>query len=366
MGRIEWASAARILGWVIGLSLLVGTVLRMVLQFELVGGLTEPPTDDFVDRIMTIYADVTNRWPIEFTSLTAVAIGFAGLASLGPVLGRLASPADARGGLVMVAFLGLGGIGLASQLIQIGALPFLTSPELCECGLREEEIMAREVVINTIFGVQLWLVVGALVLAAPGIWLAGSLGADAGMPPAWRWLSLLIALAALVLVVLVVLEAFPFDQYLLGSDRRHPRPDLGDLAGDAGTRDLGHGSRGAVAPVPAFATVDEYIASFPPDVRRTLTDVRAAIRTAVPGTEERISYGIPTFALDGRYVVYFSGWKRHISVYPIPDVEGELATRIAPYQSGKGTLKFPLDEPMPLELIKAVAARLLQQRRERS
>ncbi len=69
------------------------------------------------------------------------------------------------------------------------ALPFLTSPELCECGLREHEIMAREVVINTLFGVQLWLVVGALVLAAPGVLLAGSLGADAGMPPAWRWLS---------------------------------------------------------------------------------------------------------------------------------------------------------------------------------
>jgi hypothetical protein len=215
VGRIEWASAARILGWVIGISLLVGAVTRMAIELELVGGLTEPPSDDFVDRILTIYADVTNRWPIEFTSLTAFAIGFAGLAGLGPVLGRLASSADARGGLVMVAFLGLGGMGLAAQLLQLGALPFLTSPELCECGLREEEIMAREVVINTIFGVQLWLVVGALVLAAPGIWLAGSLGADAGMPAAWRWLSLLIALAGLVLAVLTVLEAYPYDQYLL-------------------------------------------------------------------------------------------------------------------------------------------------------
>lgn len=85
-----------------------------------------------------------------------------------------------------------------------------------------------------------------------------------------------------------------------------------------------------------FATVDEYIASFPPDVRRTLTDVRAAIRAAVPGTEERISYGIPTFTLDGRYVVYFSGWKRHVSVYPIPDADADLARRIAPYQFRQG------------------------------
>ena len=118
--------------------------------------------------------------------------------------------------------------------------------------------------------------------------------------------------------------------------------------------------------MPAPATVDEYVASFPPDVQRTLEEVRAAIRAAVPGTEERISYGIPTFALDGRYVVYFSGWKRHVSVYPIPDADPDLARRIAPYQSGKGTLKFPLDKPMPLDLITAVAARLLEQRRERS
>ncbi len=175
MRRIEWASAARILGWLIGISLLVGAVIRMGIELELFGGLTEPPSEDFVDRILTVYTDVTNRWPVEFTSLTAFAIGFAGLASLGPVLARLASPADARGGIVMVAFLGLGGLGVASQLIQIGALPFLTNPELCDCALREEEIMAREVVINTIFGVQLWLVVGALVAGGagnPARWIA--------------------------------------------------------------------------------------------------------------------------------------------------------------------------------------------------
>ena len=139
VGRIEWESAARILGWVIALGLFVGVIIR---------------------------------------------IGFAALASLGPVLRRLASDDYARGGLVMAALLGLGGLGLASQLLQIGTLPFLTSPELCDCGLREHEIMAREAIINATFGVQLWLVVGALVLAVPGLWFPGSLGADAGMPPA--------------------------------------------------------------------------------------------------------------------------------------------------------------------------------------
>ena len=111
-----------------------------------------------------------------------------------------------------------------------------------------------------------------------------------------------------------------------------------------------------------FATVDEYIASFPPEVQRTLEEVRAAIRAVVPGTEERISYGIPTFALNGRYVVYFSGWKRHVSVYPIPGADPELAQAIKPFMAGKGTLKFALDKPIPIELIQRVAARLLEQR----
>ena len=117
-----------------------------------------------------------------------------------------------------------------------------------------------------------------------------------------------------------------------------------------------------------FATLDEYIASFPPEVQRTLEEVRAAIRAVLPGTEERISYGIPTFALDGRYVVYFSGWKRHVSVYPIPDPGGDAAfeRELKPFMAGKGTLKFALDRPIPVELIQRVATRLLEQRLARS
>lgn len=114
----------------------------------------------------------------------------------------------------------------------------------------------------------------------------------------------------------------------------------------------------------AFTSVDDYIASFAPEVQRTLEEVRAAIRDAVPGTEERISYGIPTFVLDGRYVVYFSGWKRHVSVYPIPDAGDDPAfeRELKRHMAGKGTLKFALTEPMPIELIQRVAKRLLEQR----
>lgn len=115
-----------------------------------------------------------------------------------------------------------------------------------------------------------------------------------------------------------------------------------------------------------FETVDEYIASFPPDVQQQLQAVRAAIRAAVPGTQERISYDIPTFALDGKYVVYFSGWKEHISVYPIPDADAALERELKPHMAGKGTLKFKLTKPMPLDLIARVAARLLEQRKAKA
>jgi uncharacterized protein YdhG (YjbR/CyaY superfamily) len=118
--------------------------------------------------------------------------------------------------------------------------------------------------------------------------------------------------------------------------------------------------------VAKFETVDEYIASFPPEVQAPLQAVRETIRAVAPGTEERISYGIPTFTLDGRYVVYFSGWKEHVSVYPIPDADPALARELKPHMAGKGTLKFPLAKPMPLDLIARAAARLLEQRRART
>jgi uncharacterized protein YdhG (YjbR/CyaY superfamily) len=113
---------------------------------------------------------------------------------------------------------------------------------------------------------------------------------------------------------------------------------------------------------PTFETVDEYIASFPADVQAKLQDVRRSMRAAAPGTEEAISYGIPTFTLDGRYLIYFAGWKRHISVYPIPAVDAQLDKEIAPYKAGKGTLRFPLNEPIPYELIGRLAAAAMENR----
>jgi uncharacterized protein YdhG (YjbR/CyaY superfamily) len=112
-------------------------------------------------------------------------------------------------------------------------------------------------------------------------------------------------------------------------------------------------------------SIDQYIASFPSEVQPTLQAVRQAIRRAIPETEETISYGIPTFTLGGKYVVYFAGWKHHISVYPIPRLDDALDQELATYKAAKGTLRFPLDQPMPLDLIGKVAQELLKGRRLR-
>ncbi len=109
-----------------------------------------------------------------------------------------------------------------------------------------------------------------------------------------------------------------------------------------------------------FATVEDYLQSLAPEVRSALEDVRAAIHQAAPGADEAISYNIPTLRRDGRSVVHFAGWKAHVSLYPMPDGDAELERDLAPYSSGKGTLKFPLAEPIPLELVRRVVARLDQ------
>jgi uncharacterized protein YdhG (YjbR/CyaY superfamily) len=102
---------------------------------------------------------------------------------------------------------------------------------------------------------------------------------------------------------------------------------------------------------PTPKTIDEYIAGFPPGVQELLQNVRATIKKAAPKAEETISYKMPTFTLNGKYLIYFAGYKKHISVYPAPIGNPEFAEEIAPYESGRGTLKFPLDKPIPFKLI---------------
>lgn len=98
--------------------------------------------------------------------------------------------------------------------------------------------------------------------------------------------------------------------------------------------------------------IDEYIAGFARDIQSSLEQVRATIHKAAPGAEERISYGIPAFRLDGKYLIYFAAHKKHIGLYPVPTGVVAFEKDFSRYHtSGKGTIRFPLDKPMPLRLI---------------
>ena len=103
-----------------------------------------------------------------------------------------------------------------------------------------------------------------------------------------------------------------------------------------------------------FKSVNEYIATHPKEVREVLQRVRSVIRKALPGAEEVISYQIPSYKLQGAYVVYFAGWKQHYSLYPATDrLVAAFKDDLAPYVNKK-TIRLPLSEPVPVRLIERV------------
>src|SRR5687767_4622557 len=93
--------------------------------------------------------------------------------------------------------------------------------------------------------------------------------------------------------------------------------------------------------------IDDYISGFPEDTQKALEQVRATIRKAAPEAEETISYAIPTFTINKKYLVYFAGFKSHIGFYPAPVGMEAFKKELSHYKQGKGSVQFPLDEPMP-------------------
>ena len=96
--------------------------------------------------------------------------------------------------------------------------------------------------------------------------------------------------------------------------------------------------------------IDEYISAFQKEIQQKLREIRTTIRKAAPDAEEAISYGIPTFKLKGN-LVHFAAFKNHIGFYPTPRGITTFKKELARYESGKGSIQFPLDEPLPLPLI---------------
>ncbi len=105
-----------------------------------------------------------------------------------------------------------------------------------------------------------------------------------------------------------------------------------------------------------FQSVDEYIAAQAEELRPALAQVRAVIRGAVPDAKEVISYQMPAYRLNGRIFLFFAGWKGHYSIYPGSSRTVEaLKQELAPYEISKGTIRFPLSQPVPADLIARIA-----------
>jgi len=103
-----------------------------------------------------------------------------------------------------------------------------------------------------------------------------------------------------------------------------------------------------------FKSIDEYIAACPEESRAYLNQIRKLIHSLAPDAKEKISYQIACFELNGKNLVHFAGWKKHVSLYPIPAGSEAFLRQIEPYANDKGTLKFSLSEPLPLRIIERV------------
>jgi len=115
-----------------------------------------------------------------------------------------------------------------------------------------------------------------------------------------------------------------------------------------------------------FQSIDEYIAACPPESQKYLREIRKLIHTLVPDAKEKISYQIAAFERNGSNLIHFAGWKKHVSLYPVPAGSEAFERQIAKYVDGKGTLKFPLDEPLPIQLVEKIVKLHLAKNKEKA
>lgn len=114
------------------------------------------------------------------------------------------------------------------------------------------------------------------------------------------------------------------------------------------------------------ATIKEYLATIPAEAIETVHKIRQIIQKAAPKAEEGLSYGIGGFRQNGKYFIYYSGYKKHTSIYPAPRGHEEFEDELSNYKGGKGTVQFPLDKPLPTALIRRIVLFRLKENEEKA
>ncbi len=113
-----------------------------------------------------------------------------------------------------------------------------------------------------------------------------------------------------------------------------------------------------------LTTIDQYVKTFPADVQTILERIRQTIRKAAPEAVEAISYDMPTFKLNGKFLVSFAVWKNHIGLYPIPSGTEAFQKEVALYRRAKSTVRFPIERPIPYDLVKKIVLFRMKQNQE--
>lgn len=113
-------------------------------------------------------------------------------------------------------------------------------------------------------------------------------------------------------------------------------------------------------------TIEAYLATIPAGALEAVNKIRQIIRKAAPKAEEGLSYGIGGFKQNGKYFIYYSGYKKHTSIYPAPRGHEDFEAALSLYKGGKGTVQFPLDQPLPVELIKRIVLFRLRENIEKA
>jgi hypothetical protein len=219
-----WRTHTSRLGWLIAVALLLAAVIYGLKIFHVI--VPEPPFDPNltgVDVILAGFEHAQEHWLEDLSSSLLFAIAFAGLAVLGLVLRHAMNRDEARSGLMAIGFIVAGTLGIASNLIYLGAIEAATSPEYCDCGFLAEELVSREMIRFVVEGMVFWLNGGVVVLFAIGLLAFGGVAGSAGWVPAGLAVfARVVALLGLISVVwdhvavpLLIEAGTEFDFFLL-------------------------------------------------------------------------------------------------------------------------------------------------------